>query len=173
MSDRLLRRDERLLVGQYYKAWMPSPRVPQGQGFTEYMSARDLEVITADPLGANACIVTVRAHAEKTYTQASSNMVGGLADATRWGLNVDQVVWYATDAPPGFLERAAAAATEPIRQGAQAVQRGASVVAGEGRSTLDAIRDVASSYASFLKWAPVVLVVGGVVYLVATARSSR
>lgn len=141
MSDRLLREDELLLQGQYYKFWLPSPRIPQGQAFAEYLEARQLELVDSRALNANAVTVVVRALGEKTYRQAAANMVGGLSEVTHWGLNVDQAVIYATDGPPGIVDRAVA----PIAQAAERFEAGASAVGQEAAATTRSIRGAADA----------------------------
>lgn len=170
MSDRLLRADERLLVGQHYKAWLPSPRIPQGQAFAEYLGGRQLELVDSRALNANAVTVVVRCLEEKTYRQAAAHFVGGLAEVTGWGISVDQVVLYQTDGPPGLV----ATALAPITEAADRLGRGAAVVGREATSTTQTIRETVLNFSEAAKWIaigiPLAAAAGALVYVVATWR---
>jgi len=181
VSDRLLRPEERLLVGSYYKFWLPNVRVPSGQVFADALEGKGLEVSgQAVALSAQAITVVCRMLQEQTYLQAASHVAFEVGAATGRGVLVETVVIYQTDGPPGIIQQA----TEPIRQAAAAAQQLASGVATEAQQTSSTIRTAVSDFTSTIanlsaaaKWIaigiPVAAAIGAGVYLLSSRKRGR
>lgn len=176
MSDRMLRPEEHLLEGLFYKFWMPNVRVPSGQAFAAALEDKGLELVgQAVALNANAIVLVCRMGQEQTYRQAATHVAFEVGAATGRGVLTDAVVVYQADGPPGLLEQA----TEPLRQAAARVEGAVAGVGAEARATTSTVRgavdnftDTVANLSTAAKWIaigiPVVAAVGAGIYLVAT-----